>query len=69
MTGQISTTTAHYFEEADRVAISLHYPYAEASWGPGAALGSVLAFNQSNLAFLSYAMIPGLLVLGTIRRR
>jgi archaellum biogenesis protein FlaJ (TadC family) len=34
--------------------------------GPGAALGSVLAFNQSNLAFLSYAMVPVLLVLGVV---
>lgn len=31
MTGQISTTTAHCFEEVDPVAVSLHYPYAEAS--------------------------------------
>jgi archaeal flagellar protein FlaJ len=34
--------------------------------GPGAALGSVLAFNADNLAFLRNSMIPVLLVLGVV---
>jgi flagellar protein FlaJ len=39
---------------------------ADVPGGPGAALGSVLAFNQLNLAFLSYAVVPVLLVLGVV---
>ena len=34
--------------------------------GPGAALGSVLAFNSANLAFLRNAMLPVLIVLGVV---
>ena len=34
--------------------------------GPGSALGSVLAFNSANLAFLQNAMLPVLIVLGVV---